>query len=645
MGNYKTVLCLLAVVSLIFSPMLNDSIANAKHGDKYILNQLEKGLAASDPLNDQTLTKEQLESEVGYWGFGGSAASQGFPVDFYEDSQGLHIGAQSLTSATWGGVYALSAPSNANLIHATITAPTDNIPVDWFQSGMYIQTTNGQINYVTCVASVGQWGLSWNLVRSYSDATNPFLYEVLWSDTSLNQPLTRDCTIVTNGDNYLKLILDNVTVYESSALALDMPSPWIYFLEVETSQSDSLLYGTYNDFYAAKGEILEVNVVAYLKPTDFGKVEVLDISETVIASAPFVDGKAQINIEQFAFPLTGQIKVYDENGVAVFTSSKTNLSGGDVYQIEKPPKVDKKIKEIKKVSSGLVVQDMDTQPNTKEELLAMAQPNGYWYYDGSSNEQNIEWKMHRDENGLDLGVKAQSSGFYAGIFQQSQGIDAALFHSKITTAYDTIPSDWFQNGIYVQDGPNELINYIACISITGTEGTVWTVIAAKGNMDFITSTETLWIDSRYNQPQTQECTIITNGDNFLKIYMDRELVFETDSHPGLGMLPPYLYFHEPQTSYPGEFLHGKYSDFYATTSENVKVTISGKDKKFGTVKLVGELGNVLASAPVINNEANLLIGKYHFPLEAEIKVFEKEKEIGSTKGIQKIFGGDEYKMK
>jgi hypothetical protein len=164
-------------------------------------------------------------------------------------------------------------------------------------------------------------------------------------------------------------------------------------------------------------------------------------------------------------------------------------------------------------------------------------------------------------------------------------------------------------------------------------------------MDFITSTETLWIDSRYNQPQTQECTIITNGDNYLKIYMDRDLVFETDSHPGLGMLPPYLYFHEPQSSYPGEFLHGKYSDFYATTSENVKVTISGKEKKFGTVKLVDELGNVLASAPVINNEANLLIGKYHFPLEAEIKVFEKEKEIGSTKGIQKIFGGDEYKMK
>jgi len=623
---------------------VNENIANALETDNptYIVNQVESGIIASDPLNDQTLTKEQLLAEGGYWGFGGSAESQGFPVDIFQDSQGLHIGAQSTTPGTWGGVYALSPASDAQVIHAKITAPTNLLPSNWFQTGLYVQSTNGKINYVTCVASVGQWGLSWHLVRTFSDATTPFLYEVLWSDTSLNQPLTRDCTIITDGDTYLQLNLDGVTVYESNVLALDMPAPWIYYLEVETSQDAAMMHGVYSDFYAAKNEFVQLKVAPYIPLTDFGKARIIDDLGNDLSTASFnAAGVANIYISEYSFPMQGKLQILDPLNNVIFTSSATNLAGGDVYSIEFPSAPTNEILPITLVSSGLVVQDMDIQPNTKEELLAMAQPNGFWYYDGSSNEQNIEWKMHRDENGLDLGVKAQSSGFYAGIFQQSQGIDAALFHSKITTAYDTIPSDWFQNGIYVQDGPNELINYIACISITGTEGTVWAVISAKGNMDFITSTETLWIDRRYNQPQTQECTIITNGDDYLKIYMDRELVFETDSHPGLGMEPPFLYFHEPQTSYPGEFLHGKYSDFYATKSENVRV-FGLPPTQFGTVKILDQVGNVLESAPVIGNEANILIGKYHFPLAAEIKIFEKNVEIASTLVTQQMYGGDSY---
>ena len=623
--------------------MVNESIASALDTDNptYILNQVEIGLIASDPLNDEVLTKAQLESQPGYWGFGGSAEPQGFPVDFFQDSQGLHIGAQSLVSATWGGVYALSPASDANLIHATITAPTNLIPIDWFQTGLYIQSTNGQINYVTCVASVGQWGLSWHLVRTFSDATNPFLYEILWSDTSLNQPLTRDCTIITNGDNFLKLIMDDVIVYESSTLVLDMPAPWIYFLEVETSQADSLMYGTYNDFYAAKAEIIEVDVAPYLTATDFGKVEILDGSANVLASAPFVAGKASVPVGQYAFPIAGQFKVYDPSDAVIFTSSSTNLAGGDVYQIEFPPVPGNEILPITLFSSGLVAEDMDTQPNTKEELIAAAQPNGFWFYDGSANEQALEWIMFRDAEGLDLGVQASASGTYVGIFQQSPGLDATLFHSAINTPYDSIPSDYFQNGIYVQDGPNELLNYIACLSITSSTGTVWAVGWATGNMDFITSVETLWVDQRHNQPQTRECTIVTNGDDELRIYMDRELVYAVEDHPGLQMDGPFLYFHEPQSSYPGEFLHGKYFDFYATKSENLRI-FGLPPTQFGTIKLLDQVGNVLESVPVIGNEANLLIGKYHFPLAAEIKLYEQNVEIASTTIPQQIYGGDEY---
>ena len=125
--------------------------------------------------------------------------------------------------------------------------------------------------------------------------------------------------------------------------------------------------------------------------------------------------------------------------------------------------------------------------------------------------------------------------------------------------------------------------------------------------------------------------------------MARDLVFETNTHPGLCMLGPFLYFHEPQSSYPGDFLHGKYYDFYATKGENVRVS-SLPPTQFGTVKILDELGNVLESAPVINNEANLLIGKYHFPLAAQIKLYEKNVEIASTLVTQQMYGGDEYSV-
>ena len=37
-----------------------------------------------------------------------------------------------------------------------------------------------------------------------------------------------------------------------------------------------------------------------------------------------------------------------------------------------------------------------------------------------------------------------------------------------------------------------------------------------------------------------------------------------------------------------------------------------------------------------------MIGKYHFPLAAEIKLFEKNVEIASTLVTQQMYGGDEY---
>ena len=69
------------------------------------INQVNSGLAASDPLNNETKTQQQLQSNPRYWTYGGDAPGQTppAPYDCYKDSQGLHLGVQSTGNDTTTG--------------------------------------------------------------------------------------------------------------------------------------------------------------------------------------------------------------------------------------------------------------------------------------------------------------------------------------------------------------------------------------------------------------------------------------------------------------------------------------------------------------------------------------------------------------
>src|SRR5207249_4306304 len=68
------------------------------------INKVQSGLAASDPLDNETKTQQQLQSNPRYWTYGGDAPLQTppAPYDFYKDPQGLHIGVQSTGNDTSG---------------------------------------------------------------------------------------------------------------------------------------------------------------------------------------------------------------------------------------------------------------------------------------------------------------------------------------------------------------------------------------------------------------------------------------------------------------------------------------------------------------------------------------------------------------
>ncbi|HKU33408.1 MAG TPA: fibronectin type III domain-containing protein [Candidatus Nitrosotalea sp.] len=328
--NYFVVGILSAIFLILF---LNLVAPNAHASTILSINRMQSGLVASDPLNNETETQQQLQTSTGYWRYGGDAISENAPYDFYRDAQGLHIGVQSPSNGTYAGFYAITPNTDALLFHSVISAPLRTTPTQQYENGMYVQTIQAPVNYVTCVAVTNNQGTVWEVVHTYGAPTQSLVFATLWTDSSPNQPLTRDCTIITNGNNYLKVYLDGVMVYSNNMLVLGMPSPFNAYLEPESSYQGQLLNGTFTDFYITSNETIQVTD----NPSNAKTVSVTDSSGNILASAPVTGGNAVLDIGKYHFPLAGTINVYDSsNTIIASTSGPVNIFGGDVYSVSSP---------------------------------------------------------------------------------------------------------------------------------------------------------------------------------------------------------------------------------------------------------------------------------------------------------------------
>ncbi len=277
------------------------------------------------------MTQQQLQANPGYWSYYGSAPVENAPYTFSRDTQGLHIGVQAPANGTWAGFFAESPNTSAMLFHSIVSLPQSAIPYQWYDNGLYVQTSQPFINYVTCAAVIGAWGTNWAVVSTTGDANQATQFNVLWTDNSANQPLTRDCTIVTNGNNLLKVYLDGTLVYSNSTLNLQMPGPFNAYLEPQSSYPGQMLTGSYQDYYATTSEKIHVTNNPILAAT----VKIVDPSGLVLASAP-VDssGTATLGIGHYHMPVGAYIKIYDTlNDEIASTSSPVNIFGGDVYSV------------------------------------------------------------------------------------------------------------------------------------------------------------------------------------------------------------------------------------------------------------------------------------------------------------------------
>ncbi|HKW05686.1 MAG TPA: hypothetical protein VJN71_10335, partial [Nitrososphaerales archaeon] len=249
------------------------------------ITKLSSGLVHYDPLNQPSNASSGVN--IAYWNLYGDAESNAGHYYANENTSGLFIGAASLQSGSYEGFYAESPNENVVLYHTLLILPYATLPSSlgaYFNTGLYVQTDNGLINYVTCDGESQSGGstYTWALVNTTGNYDEALSYTTLWSrsyPTSDTADLTQSCTIVTNGSNFLELYMNGALVYSNNKLNLNIPPPFNAYLEVETT-SRQLLYGQYLDYYDTSGTSLAVDNV----PSG-DTVQIVGSNGSIIASA------------------------------------------------------------------------------------------------------------------------------------------------------------------------------------------------------------------------------------------------------------------------------------------------------------------------------------------------------------------------
>jgi hypothetical protein len=250
----------------------------------------------------------------------------------------LQIGVASPIAGQWVGYYAVSPPTNATLVHAVLTAPSNTVP-GHYSVGLYVQATNQILNYVACLAATTPTATTWEVVHNHATNTTNGVAVPLWGISTTTQKLTQDCTIVTNGTNYLKVYLNHVVVYQSSTLQLGMQGPYNFYLETESSSTGALVYGGYQNFYATHGENVEITNA----PSNALSAAIVNATGSVLATAPVVSGTATLTMGQYTFPQVAYVNLYSSesdisnSSLIASTRSPVRIYGGDVFAIGSNP--------------------------------------------------------------------------------------------------------------------------------------------------------------------------------------------------------------------------------------------------------------------------------------------------------------------
>jgi hypothetical protein len=333
----------LFALSVVLVPTLSMRIASAVAGadgsSSGTLTKIRSGLVSEDALTNGGYSgcgsgaNSTGNINTGYWFIFGDAKHEGATWTACEDASGLWLGVQSIESGEFAGIYAESPDGDVMLYHADLTFPAKTIQdvgTKSFNTGLYVQTYDGFLNYIACYGQVNPNGdYYWAAEAATGNKQQVTGYKSLFQGPTLTTggPSTEDCAIVTNGANLLQVYMNGTLEYSSTNARLNMPEPFNAYLEVESANANVMLFGQYRDYYDTLSNAVSIQDVPAGDTAEITSGPTVMASSTNKGSSP---ATLALNVAQYELPIWGTLEVSSGSTVVAATSG-ADFWGGDTY--------------------------------------------------------------------------------------------------------------------------------------------------------------------------------------------------------------------------------------------------------------------------------------------------------------------------
>lgn len=330
-GVSKVAIVAIAMAALFILAVMYDATvmtALGMTGNSKPIVQLQSGRVISETFADETVNGiDAMKSKYPPWFFDGSARVRGGQYDVSQVAgEGMYVGVSDPNSYDniWSGIFAMSPNDYSSLYHVTIHVPPLPVsydPADYANLGMYVQTdtTTGRINYVACIIDMRPDRLIFRAESGLGNGDSVTSWNILWErEMGLDQE-QMDCTLITNGDNHMAVIINGERVFESDDLNLQMPRPFNAYLETQVTGIPEIVYGRFSNYYSTFTSEIRVIKLNPGQQVSLGNV-------TAVADGA---GIAHLDVSSLPQPYSGKLTVYSQRGDSVLV--KDNFMGGDLY--------------------------------------------------------------------------------------------------------------------------------------------------------------------------------------------------------------------------------------------------------------------------------------------------------------------------
>lgn len=318
---------LVSIPLLMYNVSMMQALGMMGEADRPLV-QLKKGTVTRVGFDDLDIGDiAAMRSAYPSWFFAGSAIVRGGEYDVRQaHGQGLLVGVSDPhpDDSVWSGIFAMTPSDYSSLYHVRMAVPRvpeiADDPSNYMNVGMYVQTdtSTDRINYVACTVDIRPDRLVLRAESGLGNGTVVTSRTVHWEKSVGLDHDAVDCTLVTNGDNYFRAIVDGQTVFESDRLDLQMPKPFNAYLETQVLGIPRVVYGQFSNYYSANSPSVEV---IKLRPGQ--QVSLWPASAT---AGP--DGVARLDVAGLPTPYHGQLVVHASSMDAALNST---FAGGDVY--------------------------------------------------------------------------------------------------------------------------------------------------------------------------------------------------------------------------------------------------------------------------------------------------------------------------